>query len=331
MELSAEQKAQLEEQKQHCPFCKIIRGEIPSQQVYEDDKVVAILDINPAEEGHTLLVPKEHYPVMALLPEDLFAHVFEVLPQMTKRLREAVLANHCSVFIANGAAAGQQSGHFMIHLIPSDKPLPYFQPPREKQDAQAVEELEGVLSHNLPLMMRERSGLFPLEQEADAGAPADEGGSQRLAQLLEENPQFKQMLIDKPEAVLAGLQDNPSLAPLFEGVDVHALSERLAQQAADEQPAPADPEPAESPGQSAADDPEEVPRAVDLSDEQLRTYLQSKQRLKHYLLTDLETLQDAIDAQPRLQQFFDGTSPQEVRARISSSQSRSLDDLAEER
>ena len=54
----------MELQKQKCPFCQIVAGKIPSKTIYEDDKVLAILDINPIAKGHVLVMPKEHYPIM---------------------------------------------------------------------------------------------------------------------------------------------------------------------------------------------------------------------------------------------------------------------------
>ena len=64
-------------QKQQCIFCQIIDGKVNSKKVYEDDKCLAILDINPSNPGHVLLMPKEHYPLMPLIPQD----VIDCLPQ----------------------------------------------------------------------------------------------------------------------------------------------------------------------------------------------------------------------------------------------------------
>src|SRR3989338_6747191 len=63
-------------QKKQCIFCQIIAGKVQSRKVYEDEHVIAILDINPTNPGHTLLVTKEHYSIMPQLPEEEVAHVF---------------------------------------------------------------------------------------------------------------------------------------------------------------------------------------------------------------------------------------------------------------
>jgi galactose-1-phosphate uridylyltransferase len=66
-EAEMSQEEMLEQQKANCIFCKIVKGEIPSKKVYEDDMMLAILDINPAVKGHILVLPKEHYPIMPLI------------------------------------------------------------------------------------------------------------------------------------------------------------------------------------------------------------------------------------------------------------------------
>lgn len=105
--------------KENCIFCKIINKEIPSQTIFEDDICLAILDINPATKGHILLMPKEHYMMMPMVPDQILGH----MTIMSKFLSDLVKKTFpdsidSTVFIANGAAAGQQSQHFMQHLIP---------------------------------------------------------------------------------------------------------------------------------------------------------------------------------------------------------------------
>lgn len=332
MELSAEQQEAIKQQKEQCPFCQILAGKIPAKKVWEDDKLLAILDINPANPGHLLLLPKEHYPIMPLIPEDVFTHLFEVVPQVAAQLRKAMVAKHCSVFIASGAAAGQQSSHFMVHLIPSDKPLGNFQLPSGSLDSGQFQEAGQMLANNLPLMMRDRSKLFVLDK--DVAAPPDEA-TKRLAEMIEENPEFKRMLMENPDAVLAGLEDNPSLKPLFEGVDVHELAARLKEQEEGLQipveevsePAPPSPDPTPEPDDSPA---EALPRAADLSDQALRDFVAGKEKLRDFLFNDIETLKLAVQQQERLQHFFEGTSPEQVLARLRNEESSdsSLEDLA---
>jgi histidine triad (HIT) family protein len=105
-------------QKKNCIFCHIVQGKVPSRKVYEDDRVLALLDINPASQGHLLLIPKEHYVILPQLPGDLVSHMFIVAKKLSLGLLRAVEAKGTNIFIANGAVAGQKAPHFMIHIIP---------------------------------------------------------------------------------------------------------------------------------------------------------------------------------------------------------------------
>jgi len=109
----------MEMMKQNCIFCKIINKEIPSQIIFEDDICLAILDINPATNGHLLLMPKEHYMMMPMVPDQVLGHLTVISKYLSDLILETFKdATDATVFIANGAAAGQQSQHFMIHVIP---------------------------------------------------------------------------------------------------------------------------------------------------------------------------------------------------------------------
>jgi len=107
-----------ETQKQQCIFCKIIAGKVASRKVYEDDKCVALLDINPANPGHTLILPKEHQTILPLMREDEASHLFKIAKKVSMAQIRALKADGTNIFVANGAAAGQKSPHLMIHVIP---------------------------------------------------------------------------------------------------------------------------------------------------------------------------------------------------------------------
>lgn len=323
MELSEEQRKAIEQQKQSCPFCQIIAGKIPSQKVYEDDRIIAILDINPAMRGHVLVMPKEHYPIMPLIPEDDFAHLFSYTQQLSARLRKALLTTRSSVFVANGPAAGQQSQHFMLHIIPSDKTPAHFTLPEKTHDQQALLQAQELLAHNLPLMMRKRARLFAQETQ----------GPSELAVMIEEHPELKEAIINNPDGVLAGLKENPSLQPVFAGVDIHELStqlkglqEQAAQSAPSQEPRTQEPsEPALQPAPTQSNEASSVQdavRAVQLEERELVAFINQNNTLKNYLLDDIETLEHAIPQQPKLQTFFSGTSPQEVRDRYLAAQEK---------
>lgn len=105
-------------QRQNCIFCHICDGEVTSKKIYEDEQCVAILDINPANPGHVLLMPKNHYQISAQIPRDTLAHLATTTKQISHACLRALKVAGTNIFIANGVAAGQRSAHFMIHIIP---------------------------------------------------------------------------------------------------------------------------------------------------------------------------------------------------------------------
>lgn len=105
-------------QKKQCIFCHIISGKVQAKKIYEDDKTLAVLDINPANPGHILLLPKEHYSIMPQLPEDELKHIFMVAKSLSNAALKSLEATGTNIVVANGSAAGQKAQHFMVHIIP---------------------------------------------------------------------------------------------------------------------------------------------------------------------------------------------------------------------
>ena len=118
-QLSPEElKKRIELMKQNCIFCKIVKKEVPAKIVFEDDLCIAVLDINPATNGHVLLMPKEHYMLMPMVPDNVLGHLGVISKYLSDLLKSAFFSSDTTIFIANGVAAGQQSQHFMMHVIP---------------------------------------------------------------------------------------------------------------------------------------------------------------------------------------------------------------------
>ena len=105
-------------QKKQCIFCQIIAGNVQSKKLYEDEKAIALLDINPANPGHTILLTKEHYSIMPQLPDDEVAHIFKVAKSLSNSMLRGIDAQGTNVLVSNGIAAGQRAQHFMVHIIP---------------------------------------------------------------------------------------------------------------------------------------------------------------------------------------------------------------------
>lgn len=102
----------------HCVFCKIVRGELPATVLYEDEQVIALLDIAPITPGHTLLVPKAHHVSLTTVPPALVAHLFALAPRLAQALVRACDGDGFNLFLANGDCAGQTVPHAHLHLIP---------------------------------------------------------------------------------------------------------------------------------------------------------------------------------------------------------------------
>ncbi|HET7757050.1 MAG TPA: HIT family protein [Steroidobacteraceae bacterium] len=103
-------------------FGKIIRGEIPCHKVYEDDRVLAFLDINPLSSGHTLVIPKEAAETLDRLSDESAAALGRVLPRICRAVLAVTGVREYNVLENNGAAAHQAIAHVHFHIIPKPNP-----------------------------------------------------------------------------------------------------------------------------------------------------------------------------------------------------------------
>src|SRR5882762_8669012 len=99
-------------------FAKILRGEIPCHRIYEDDAVVAFLDVNPLSRGHTLVIPREPAETLDQLSDDAAAACGRVLPRIARAVLAATGARAFNVLQNNGAEAHQAVFHVHFHMIP---------------------------------------------------------------------------------------------------------------------------------------------------------------------------------------------------------------------
>ena len=100
-----------------CIFCKIIKGELPSKTIYEDDLIKVIMNINPSTDGHLLVLPKEHYVNINDIKEDIITHSFKLIRDTLYPLLKEKL-NCEGLTIAENNELGQEIKHFHIHLTP---------------------------------------------------------------------------------------------------------------------------------------------------------------------------------------------------------------------
>ncbi len=101
-----------------CIFCKIINGEIPGAKVYENDDVLAFLDISQVTKGHTLVIPKVHKKDLYELTPEIASKVFEVVPKIANAIKQQFNPVGLNLLNNNGEEAGQSVFHYHVHIIP---------------------------------------------------------------------------------------------------------------------------------------------------------------------------------------------------------------------
>lgn len=101
-----------------CAFCAIRDGKIPAFKIYEDEKTLAFMDINPLNEGHCLVIAKNHSPNLYEVPEEDLMMVIKTVKKIARALQKALKPEGLNLHQANGEAAYQSVLHFHIHLIP---------------------------------------------------------------------------------------------------------------------------------------------------------------------------------------------------------------------
>ena len=108
-----------------CLFCRIVAGELPAQIVGHDARTIAFMDINPATDGHLLVVPRAHASDLFEIGDEDLAAVIGAAARMAKRQRERLGADGVNLINSAGAAAWQTVFHFHVHVIPryADDPL----------------------------------------------------------------------------------------------------------------------------------------------------------------------------------------------------------------
>lgn len=105
----------------NCIFCKIINKDIPSVVVFEDDVLMAFLDISQSTKGHTLLIPKAHFENVFDIDENTIAHIHKQLPKIAKAIIKAFNAQGVNIVNNSGKVAGQTVFHYHVHIVPRYK------------------------------------------------------------------------------------------------------------------------------------------------------------------------------------------------------------------
>lgn len=101
-----------------CVFCKIVAGEIPSFKLFEDEATLAFMDINPANEGHALVIPKEHAPDLYSVSDEALVRTAVTAKKVAAALARTLNPDGLNIVQCNGAAAAQSVMHFHLHVLP---------------------------------------------------------------------------------------------------------------------------------------------------------------------------------------------------------------------
>ncbi|MSP12274.1 MAG: HIT family protein [Chloroflexi bacterium] len=131
----------------NCVFCEILKGNLPSSQIYRDEHCTAFMDIQPINPGHLLVIPNVHAPFLADLDEATGAHLFRIAQRLAQALRQSGLrCEGINLFLADGAAAMQEVFHVHLHVFPryagdgfglTFSPSYFHRPPRKALDEAA--------------------------------------------------------------------------------------------------------------------------------------------------------------------------------------------------
>ena len=155
----------------HCPFCDLIQGAAEVSVCYEDATAIAFMDIQPVNDGHVLVLPREHYERLEDVPSDVGRHLYDVTIKLIPAIQRVTGLHDLNIVVNSGPAAGQDVFHYHVHIIPRregdgfDVPLPFEgseMPPRERLEALAariIADLRDPMRESLrPEQPRRRSG-----------------------------------------------------------------------------------------------------------------------------------------------------------------------------
>jgi histidine triad (HIT) family protein len=132
-----------------CIFCKIAKGEIPCAKLYENEHVLAFLDLAPVNKGHALVIPKKHHQDLLDMPEKLFEEVGKAAKKIAEAMILATGAEGFNIGQNNGKASGQIVMHFHLHVIPrfeTDGLKPW---PHKKYEDGEIEEVRESIVKNI--------------------------------------------------------------------------------------------------------------------------------------------------------------------------------------
>jgi histidine triad (HIT) family protein len=190
-------------EEQQCIFCKIVNREVQAFRIFEDERLLGVLDINPLTKGHMLLFPKQHFQLLTEMPEELIAHLGQVSKWIANSLQKLFSASGASIITAAGGAAGQTAPHVIFHIIPrydNDGAGLFVQ--RKQVPREQLEKLKAAL---LPKLKAELgyggNAKAPPELEGDSAQAPSKNQEPRPEEAEQQTPEAP----EAPEAPDSGL------------------------------------------------------------------------------------------------------------------------------
>jgi histidine triad (HIT) family protein len=177
----------------HCTFCDLIHGAAEVSICHEDSDAIAFMDIQPVNNGHVLVVPREHYESVLDVPQELGLHLFRVTMRLTAAIRRVTGCEDYNIVVNSGAAAGQDEPHYHVHIIPRrhgdgfDIPLPFNgseMPDRTVLDAYAARIISALRD--------------PMRIDASEGSPDGDGEDDGHVERVVTVPLFNESSPKKP-------------------------------------------------------------------------------------------------------------------------------------
>lgn len=150
-----------EEQEPQCPFCLMSEGKIKTTKVYEDSNFLAVLEINPANPGHTLVFTKRHIKIFSELNEQETEDISKIMKKLTTALSN--LTGSMNILVSEGLASGQKFEHLVINIIPRNKndsvKIGWQPTPMKPED---LEKIKQTIVENFPV---EKTKPQPVDED----------------------------------------------------------------------------------------------------------------------------------------------------------------------
>jgi histidine triad (HIT) family protein len=203
----------------HCTFCDLIQGAAEVSICYEDSDAIAFMDIQPVNDGHVLVVPRQHYESLLDVPQEIGVHLFQITMRLANAVRAVTGCDDMNIVVNSGKAAGQDEPHYHVHIIPRreedgfDIPLPFngsSMPKRTLLDAYAARigsALRDPMRDDAPDAQPGRSAQSTETRRPQHRTAADESRTDRAVAL----PTFRESDVESAAGPASSSRFSPSL------------------------------------------------------------------------------------------------------------------------